>query len=205
MQSWQSHPIRYFSRCCEQCFQHHRDLIRRQHQQHTFCPRPSSLASVPPNPTTRPRPSAGSNLPRHRSTLFCSSHCHHCHLRRPALRLQSKPAPSPRQIPSIFPPQPKNRPKPLEALDQDLQHDGQDVLHWLPQQECSRKIKSGKGPPSLDLQPPMHRRKLGSEGSLRPPLPFIKSSDGESAAQESEGPMTPHLSCFELMLPSQPL
>jgi hypothetical protein len=54
-----------------------------------------------------------------------------------------------------------------------------------------------------DLQPPMHRRKLRSEDSLRPPLSFVKSSDNESAAQESKDPMPPHLSCFEPMQPSR--
>ena len=54
-----------------------------------------------------------------------------------------------------------------------------------------------------DLQPPIHRRKLRSEDSLRPPLSFVKSSDNESAAQESKDPMPPHLSCFEPMPPSR--
>ena len=49
----------------------------------------------------------------------------------------------------------------------------------------------------------MHRRKLRSEDSLRPPLSFVKSSDNESAAQESKDPMPPHLSCFEPMPPSR--
>ena len=61
----------------------------------------------------------------------------------------TKPAPASGKSPESSRPGPRKDSSSWRALDQDLEHDGQDELHRPPRQECSRKIKSGKGPPRL--------------------------------------------------------